>query len=472
MHERFPSAWSAPLCLLVSVIPARGADWPQHQHDARRSGFTAEEIAPPYRVAWKHCFLPERPARRTQAVVCDRRVFVGTQQGVMHCFDVDTGRELWKFAEAGSIQHSAGCGGGKVFFGALDGCVYALDMKTGSLAWKARTDAGFTVAPLLTEGKVLMGNRRGTFFAFEQGTGEVVWKHETDAPIFNTAAADGGRVFFGGEDVRIYALDASTGKRLWRSEQLWGMSMKDYHPVVHKGRVIVRPMASFEADMYTGRFSKYGGWPDGLPGGWWPVWGDSPSGKDFKQRYKEAVEERAGKMPARLLEAQKAVVRHYEEMPEDQDMFVLDAETGKTALVPPHLRVQAMHGPVTPPVEDMDGYLVVPWVHINQCWARYDITKNELVEFMIPPRPTNADENLNVSCGGRYLFILHCEEGNANYTGVYDMKARTWNGIGGAGVTWYDNLQSGANPASIAYGKFFHILFYTLVARATAGEAK
>jgi hypothetical protein len=36
------------------------ADWPQYQHDARRSGFTAEEVHPPYKVAWRQCFLPKR----------------------------------------------------------------------------------------------------------------------------------------------------------------------------------------------------------------------------------------------------------------------------------------------------------------------------------------------------------------------------------------------------------------------------
>jgi hypothetical protein len=90
---------------------------------------------------------------------------------------------------------------------------------------------------------------------------------------------------------------------------------------------------------------------------------------------------------------------------------------------------------------------------------------------MIPPRPTNADENLNVSCGGRYVFIFHCQEGNANYTGVYDLRAHIWNSASAPGdnVTWYDNIQSGANPVSIAYGKFLHILFDTLVVKTTAG---
>lgn len=149
-------------------------DWAQHQHDARRSGYTPEEVHPPYRVAWKHCFLPERPARRTQAIIYDRRVFVGTQQGAMHCFDVDTGKELWSFEGAGSIQHSAGCADDRVFFGSLNGCVYALDVRTGKLVWKTQTDAPFTVAPLLAEGRVFMGNRRGTFFAFDQKTGKIL----------------------------------------------------------------------------------------------------------------------------------------------------------------------------------------------------------------------------------------------------------------------------------------------------------
>jgi hypothetical protein len=451
----------------LAMFGVTDADWPQYQHDARHSGFTTEEVHPPYKVAWKHCFLPDRVARRVQAIIYAHRVFVGTQHGDVYCFDADTGEALWKYEAAGSIQHSAGCADGIVFFGSLDGCVYALDCRSGERVWNTQTDGPFTVAPLLAEGKVLMGNHRGTFLALDQKTGEVEWQHEIDAPILNTAAYDAGKVLFGGEDVKVYALDAETGEQLWVSDQLWGMSMKDYCPVVHRGRVIVRPMASFEAEIYTGIHGRYGSWPNALPGGWWPVWGAGKWRKGFEERYEEALEERAGKMPVKLLEAQEAVIRHYEEMPEDQDMFVLDADTGEIALIPPHFRVQAMHGPVTPPVEDIDGYLIVPWVHINHCWARYDIEENRLVEFMIPPRPTNADENLNVSCGGRYVFIFHCQEGNANYTGVYDLRERTWNSVNvpGDNVTWYDNIQSGANPVSIAYGKFLHILFDTLIVK-------
>ena len=461
-------AWACPPAALAGE-----ADWPQHQHDARRSGFTPHEVAPPYKVAWTYCFLPERPARRTQAVVCGGRVYVGTQQGVMHCLDAATGKPLWRSAKVGSIQHSAGCADGKVFFGALDGCVYALDARTGEPAWKARTDAGFTVAPLLAGGRVFLGNRRGTFFTLDQRTGREVWRHRIPAPIFNTAATDGEKVFFGGEDMRVYALDVRTGRRVWVGPRLWGMSLKDYHPVVHASRVIVRPMTSFEADIYTGRYSKYGSWPNALPGGWWPVWKGAPPGrKAFDERYAEAQAERAGRMPPELLKAQEAVIEHFRQHPEDQDMFVLDAATGRQALVAPHFRVQSMHGPVTPPVVDPDGLLIVPWVHINHGWARYDLATNRLKELLIPPRPTNADENLNVSCGGRYVFVLHVQEGNANYTGVYDLTARRWWPVPPARVAWYDNLQSGGNPASVAAGRFFHILFYTLVARTTAEDAK
>ena len=447
-------------------------NWSQYQHDARHSGFTSEEVTPPYKLAWKHCFLPERVARRVQAIIYEHRVFIGTQQGNVYCFDLDTGQVLWKHEDSGSIQHSVGCAGGKVFFGSLDGCIYALNHETGKQLWKIQTVGPFTVAPLLAEGKVFMGNHRGVFYALDQVTGDMVWQYDIHAPILNTAAYDNGKVFFGGEDIRIYALNAETGDQIWVSEQLWGMSMKDYCPVVHKGHVIVRPMTSFEAEIYTGVHGKYGSWPNSLPGGWWPVWGPGKWGKGFEERYQEAVEERSGKMPLKLLEAQEAVIQHYQEMPEDQDMFVLDAETGKIALIPPHFRVNAMHGPVTPPAEDVDGYLIVPWVHINHCWARYDIAKNRLVELLIPPRPTNADENLNVSCGGRYVFIFHCEEGNANYTGVYDLRKREWNSINtpGDNVTWYDNIQSGGNPASIACSKFLHILFDTLVVKTTREE--
>jgi len=120
------------------------------------------------------------------------------------------------------------------------------------------------------------------------------------------------------------------------------------------------------------------------------------------------------------------------------------------------------------------GYSMGVGVHnVVSRWMPYDydIARNRMVELIVPPRTCNADENVNVSCGGRYVYVMHCQEGNANYTGVYDLATKTWTPIHGD-VPWYDNLQSGANPASIAYGRFYHILFYTLVARTTQQEAR
>jgi hypothetical protein len=460
------------IVLTIFVFRAYAGDWPQQAHDARRSGFTSEEIHPPYKVAWRHPFLPERPARRTQPIIYQGKVYVGTQQGTMYCFDAKTGEVLWKYPGAGSIQHSAACANGKVFFTSLDGNVYALDAATGERKWQTPTGSALTVTPCLTDDLVLVGSRRGTFFALRQTVGTVAWSKEMGAPILNSAAYDEGVVYFGTEDMHMHALNTANGDEKWVSEKLYGMSFKDYHPVIHKGYVLIRPMTSYEADIYAG-YSPYGSWPDDLPGGWWAVWTEAPKPlPNFRQRYDLATMERAGRMPQMLLAAQEPVIEHFTKNPSDQDLFVLDTKTGKQAFVAPHFRVNSMHGAVTPPCEDISGTLIVPWVHLNQCWARYDIEKNRLVEFIIPPTPTNADENMNVSCGGRYVYIFHTQEGNANHTGIYDLREKAWRDNPSPGVKWYDNLQSGNHPVSIAAGHYYHILFYTLVARTSQEGAK
>jgi len=440
-------------------------DWPQHQHDPARSGFTPEELAPPYEIAWQYNFLPERPARRTQAIIYQQKVYVGTQQGTMYCFAATDGEVLWKYPDAGSIQHSAACANGKVVFTSLDGCVYALDADGGTVAWKTQTNGPFTVAPLIADGIVYAGNHRGTFLAIDIADGGVLWETDIDAPILNSAACADGRVYFGSEDMYMHALDAQTGQKLWQSPRLRGMSFKDFHPVCHRGRVLVRPMTSFEADIYAG-YSPYGSWPNDLPGGWWAVWTSAPEPlPNFKTRYQAATMERTGRMPAMLLRAQEPVIEHFKNHPADQDFFILDSATGAQTQIPPHFRVNSIHGPVTPPVEDINGTVIVPWVHINNGWGRYDIEKNRMVELMIPPKPTNADNTVNASCGGRYVFLFHATEGNAQYTGVYDLKTKTWHHVRAANVPWYDTNECG-NPVSIAAGKFFHIYFYTIIARA------
>ncbi len=80
---------------------------------------------------------------------------------------------------------------------------------------------------------------------------------------------------------------------------------------------------------------------------------------------------------------------------------------------------------------------------------------------------------LNVSVARNLVFIFHCEEGNANHTGIYDLAAKQWLTFPSPPNRWgdlADNLQTASHAVAIADGRFYHIAFHQLAC--WKGEAK
>ncbi len=466
---------------------ASGADWAQLQNDAARTGYSSEEVSPPYKVAWSRNFQPERVSRHVQAVTHRGKVIVPTEAGNVYALNAGDGEIAWK-AEVGSpVEHTAACADGKVVAATLDGRLEALGIEDGARVWTFRPGerfCNFSQAPCIADGVVYIASRQGVLYAVSLTDGKEMWKLDLGAPAAQTAAYKDGRVYIGAEDMRMRAVDSKSGKTVWTSEQLYGQSFKDYHPVVTGGYVLVRPMPAHPSRKYFD--SNYGKDPAGSPDnifqatwGHYPYWAgfsDEDSGKDVQtpwgHYYRDIIEDvKAGKMPEILEKGQDAVIEHYKENPYDQDFFVLKAADGKQAYISPHFHCFSLPGPVCAPAVAGDGTVVIPWIFMSHVWAKFDLEKGRAVEILVTPRYSNGDETLNVSVGGRYLYVMHCEEANAAYTGIFDFETRTWSGLPGVQKRWWqlvDNTESGNNAASISDGKFYHIVFHQIAAFETA----
>ena len=441
-------------CTIAGVLlggSALAADWPQLQNGPARLGYSAEKIDTPLKNAWAVGMAPERLHPQAQPVVAGGRVFIGTAMGSFHAFDARKGERLWKFAAGGPILATAGVEGDKVFFGCLDGCVYALTAADGKLAWKFDSSlrTGFSTAVLLAGGNVFIANRGGAYFALSQKDGAVVWKQDVGAPILMSSAADDARLYFGAMDMRVYALDSKSGRLAWKSDPLPGAAFKDYWPIVHRGRLIVRPM-------------KVSGGASGKP-----------------------IEWLRGPLPEAEITKQESLVAALEKDPASRNLFVLDAATGKEAMVVPHWVSCTMNGATTPPCVDGDGLLVIP-VTLHDWrggWGRLDLAKRRVVEVLCEDKADerahrrgmgNSDENLSASAAGRLVLAFHTEEGNAQFTGVWHLDRREWTQVHAyhAEGAFTSNTQGGGgNPVAIADGMLFHTSWNTLNAR-TAAKAE
>jgi len=231
--------------------PVPGADWPQLQGDATRTGRNPLGASEAIKPRWLFKIPREGIARGVQPIVYQGKVFFGSRQGTFRCVDAAAGTELWQIKTVGSVDGTAAAHGDSVFFGSTDGNLYAAEIASGKTRWKFEAGRpGFSAALLATDGKIYVGSRDGRFFCLAQADGKLHWWQQTGGPILQAACygpagteSEGtGRVFVGSEDMIFHAWDADSGKPLWESEPLPGMGFAApmvAWPVYVQGRVLV-----------------------------------------------------------------------------------------------------------------------------------------------------------------------------------------------------------------------------------------
>jgi hypothetical protein len=110
------------------------AEWPQLQHDAARTGFTSDSVAPPYRARWTW-FGEEGTLRNRASKPGDPRWTDALEKGK----DFPMPRSV-SFSFAGSMQPIARAG--RVFVADCQGAVHALRLEDGETLWRAALPGG------------------------------------------------------------------------------------------------------------------------------------------------------------------------------------------------------------------------------------------------------------------------------------------------------------------------------------------
>jgi outer membrane protein assembly factor BamB len=435
-----------------------GEDWPQLQHDSARSGYTAKGPQPPFKHAWDYDFVVKEHDKIhpvVQAIICEGKVFVPSKTGRVYAVDAATGEKVWAWEKAGPIVNSVGCAEGVVIFGSLDGRIYALKATDGAKAWQFEGGVrGFCTAPCIADGKLFMGARDGTFYCLDVKTGRRLWSTETGGFVWHTAACADGRVFFGNEELKIVCLDAKDGHVLWKTDRLYGFTFRDGHAFVDQGKVVVRIWSAI----------------------------DDTDLRIDKASIKAATD--AGKyltIPAALQDKALESLRREPEL--RQELYVLDAQTGKEVYMPVHSgRVSTVDGPAFAVCRDGPGnwYLPIFAGPIAADWgstmafARMDSKTGRLRELMWTPKckPASNDEAHALSVAGDILYVSEQEEGEAGIFCAFDLNKSLKIDIPTPNINWdmEYNAQPLANPIAIAGQRFYRVTNHVL--RCWTGELK
>lgn len=225
------------------------------------------------KLKWAFAF-PAALRARSQPAYAWGTMFVGSQDGTVYAFDLDSGCTKWTQRVSAEVRTAIvpDAANKRLYFGDLLGRAYSLDAKTGKILWQEKLDdhpdATITGTPTLGGGMLYVPvsslevaqagdpkypccTFRGSVVALDPATGKPQWRAYTvveepvehsktkvgtpiigpsGAPVWNSPTYDARnkRIYFGsGENYSspaddnsdaVFAVDAVTGKRLWHTQ--------------------------------------------------------------------------------------------------------------------------------------------------------------------------------------------------------------------------------------------------------------
>lgn len=197
---------------------------------------------------------------KSAPLVVDDLVCFGSDSGAFWGLDAATGNPVWKFesrvTHPKGIWSSAAHHAGRIYFGTYNGVVHCLEARTGREVWSHPICEWVGSSPLILpeHGILAIGleyarpRAGGSLCALSLDTGEKVWEHWLRVVQHGSAAhwRGGDLVIFGTNDHNAIALKAATGEPVWTFDTR--RSIK-YAPVVDEERGLVA-FASFDGSIY------------------------------------------------------------------------------------------------------------------------------------------------------------------------------------------------------------------------------
>jgi cysteine-rich repeat protein/parallel beta-helix repeat protein len=236
------------LSLLVLTVFSQPVNdwWSMYRHDSGHTGLSLSSVPYANRF-WS--FETGGNVRSSPAVV-DGKVFVGSDDGFVYCFDAKTGNVIWKLAIRGSVFSSPAVVNGMVFVGSTyDGILYSLDAETGDIYWMFPLGGSIFSSPAVADGMVFVGSDDGKIYAIDYGTSQQKWIFQTGGSVRSSPAVKEGLLFVGSDDGNIYCLNSTTGIEL--SSYTVGRRVRSSPTIAQNALVI----ASNDGNVYGFDFS-------------------------------------------------------------------------------------------------------------------------------------------------------------------------------------------------------------------------
>ena len=195
------------------VISLETTDWPMEAYDISRSGITSSTGVATYASLWA---TQRQDSFSSSPIVAYGKVYVGTEDGYLICYDKLTGNEIWNYKTSARILSTPTIYREKVYFGSYDGYAYCLDAYTGDYVWSHNTGA-IRGAPLVHNNMAYITSFDQNIYCISSEDGVVLWSYLADGLILGGAAYADGYVFFGDDTGTMYSLNHMDGSLNWKN---------------------------------------------------------------------------------------------------------------------------------------------------------------------------------------------------------------------------------------------------------------
>jgi outer membrane protein assembly factor BamB len=187
--------------------------WPMFRHDIAHGGFSTTTAPEDNQVLWSY---QTNDAISSSPAVSHGKVYVGSWDWNIYCFDMDSGNLIWNYSTNGQITSSPAVVNGKVYVGSQDSRLYCLNAINGTYLWDFQTDFIVETSPIVIDESVFFGSSDGSLYCLNVDDGSLLWNYQTGSVIVSSPAVKDGKVYFGATNGNLLCLDSTDGSFLWK----------------------------------------------------------------------------------------------------------------------------------------------------------------------------------------------------------------------------------------------------------------
>lgn len=203
-----------PLLLLAAALclSGRAEDWPSFRGPDGRRATSEQAVTDALAEQWVFDTVGNKPIFASP-VVADGYVIVADQGGKVYVLNETTGVPVYPALQVGSqIDGTPLVAGGRVYVGSVEGVVTCFDVETGTVVWTTELRTGLRGSPILVGDSLYFaaGIPMNGLVRLNASTGALTGNFTSAQPSFSTPVYVNDYIYFGDNSAQLYAVHRDT----------------------------------------------------------------------------------------------------------------------------------------------------------------------------------------------------------------------------------------------------------------------